>query len=306
MTDDTIFIRNLSFETDEDSLKTFIEGNFGDTVYCLICKDKDTDESKGTAFAKFKDPDNASKCLREFKDRDMQTKFHLDGRNLMVFPAISRDKIGEINHKVEKNKDKRNMRLSKEGYIHPKSDEAAEMSKTDLEKRRVLNSRKLDLLKNLHNFISDTRLCIHNLPTSIDDHKLRKIFLNSVKEKYPEAKLMECRVMRNKKGSGALGVSKGFGFVSFSKHEHALHSLRDLNNNPAIFTNDKRPIVEFSVENMVALNKKKTRLVNSQRKNQALKTHSDQQTKTETDKKIKKTKKVKSNKLKKKKNQVDA
>lgn len=266
---DTIFIRNLSFDTEEDDLKKFVEDNFGQTVYCLICRDKETDESKGTAFAKFKDPEDYVKCLKDFKDKDSQTKFHIDGRNLMIFPALSRDKIEETKLKSEK-KDKRNLALAKEGYIHPKSDEAEELSKNDLEKRKTLDMRKRELIKNLHNFVSDTRLCIHNLPASMDDQRLKNIFYDNLKIDFPAMKIIECRVMRNKKGSGQLGASKGFGFVAFSKHEHALGALRKLNNNPSVFSRDKRPIVEFSIENLVALNKKKTRLVNSQRKNMAI------------------------------------
>jgi len=267
---DTIFIRNLSFDTEEETLKDFVESSFGKTVYCLVCRDKETDESKGTAFAKFQDPQDAAKCLQEFKDKSLQTKFHLEGRNLIVLPAISREKLNEAKNKKDSKKDKRNLNLAREGYINPNSQEAEDLSKSDLEKRRVLDTRKKDLLKNLHNFVSDTRLCVHNLPASVDDQRLRRIFADCVKTEHPNAKIVECRVMRNKKGGGKLADSKGFGFVAFSKHEHALFALRNLNNKPNVFTKDKRPIVEFSIENLVALNKKKTRLVNSQRKNQAI------------------------------------
>jgi RNA recognition motif-containing protein len=50
--------------------------------------------------------------------------------------------------------------------------------------------------------------------------------------------------MRNKKGKdehgrSILGKSKGFGFVEFSEHLDALTCLRNLNNNPSIFTDKK-------------------------------------------------------------------
>lgn len=269
---DTIFLRNLSFETEEDNLKEYVETNFGPTTYSLICRDKETDESKGTAFVKFKDPSDAKKCLKEFKDKDLQHKFHLDGRNLMVFPSLTKDKVKDIKKDDKSGKDKRNLALSREGFIHPMSEEAKELSKGDLEKRKILNQRKKELLNNLHNFVSDVRLCIHNLPPNIDDERLRKLFQDNLNDEHPNAKIVECRVMRNKKGSGKLGTSKGFGFVAFGKHEHALAALKAINNNPKIFTRDKRPIVEFSVENLVALNKKKTRLVNSQRKLKSMRT----------------------------------
>ena len=69
----------------------------------------------------------------------------------------------------------------------------------------------------------------------------------------------------------------GFAFVEFTQHTHAVQCLTKLNNNPNIFTDDKvlflefvntftflfqRPIVEFSLENRVALNKKALRYAN--------------------------------------------
>lgn len=78
---------------------------------------------------------------------------------------------------------------------------------------------------------------------------------------------------------GGLHPSKGYGFVTFARHEDALQALRNLNNNPDVFTKDKvilhsslyldswaewyffpqRPIVEFSVENRAALNARQQR-----------------------------------------------
>lgn len=39
------------------------------------------------------------------------------------------------------------------------------------------------MLQNNHNFISDNRLCIHNLPAKLDDKKLRQLFLEAAKDK---------------------------------------------------------------------------------------------------------------------------
>lgn len=266
---DTLFIRNLSFDMEEEQLKEFFEENFGETVYCLICKDKETGESKGTAFVKFKSADDADKCLSEFRDKDMVTKFNVNGRNLMILPAISRERVQDLKKQPLKHKDKRNLHLAREDFIKPNSEEAEGVSKSDLEKRKLLDLRKREKLKNLHNFVSDVRLCIHNLPQSVDDTRLKQIFMKNIKEDHPKAKIVECKVMRNKNKDGKLGTSKGFAFVAFSKPEHSLAALRKLNNNPNIFSKEKRPIVEFSIENLVAINKKKTRLARSQQRAQA-------------------------------------
>jgi hypothetical protein len=38
--------------------------------------------------------------------------------------------------------------------------------------------------------------------------------------------------------------------LSCSEHDHAVACLRQLNNNPAAFTNERRPIIEFAIENV--------------------------------------------------------
>jgi nucleolar protein 4 len=53
--------------------------------------------------------------------------------------------------------------------------------------------------------------------------------------------------------------SKGFGFLSFKKHENALNVLRKLNNNPEVFSANHRPIVSFSIEDMNVLKIKEKR-----------------------------------------------
>lgn len=109
------------------------------------------------------------------------------------------------------------------------------VSVSDMNKRAALNSTKKQLLKNLSIFVSPTRLCIHNLPVKITDKALRKLF-----KKYspPGARITEARIMRDMKDIqlGGKGMSKGYGFISFAEHEHALAALRATNNNPEIFT----------------------------------------------------------------------
>jgi nucleolar protein 4 len=57
--------------------------------------------------------------------------------------------------------------------------------------------------------------------------------------------LFQARVMRDMKNVDAQGIgkSKEFGFVSFTTHEHALQALRNINNNPNIFTSAKVRVI---------------------------------------------------------------
>lgn len=59
------------------------------------------------------------------------------------------------------------------------------------------------------------------------------------------------------------GKSKGFGFLSFKRHDDALNVLRKLNNNPEVFSAGRRPIVSFSIEDMNVLKIKEKRKLRS-------------------------------------------
>lgn len=119
-------------------------------------------------------------------------------------------------------------------------------------------------------FVSKDRLVVHNLPASWDDKKLRNLF-----QKYGgrEAVIRESRIMRDRKNldDKGEGVSKQYGFVTFTRHENALTALRNLNNNPNIFSSNKRPIIVFSIESRAAILAKQKRLEKSKLQLQAKK-----------------------------------
>lgn len=118
-------------------------------------------------------------------------------------------------------------------------------------------------LKDPQVFISPTRLCVHNLPGSIDDAKLKKLILehladpsvriNEVSHALPYACSflglqrfenvfwLQCRVMRDLERVNLQGraKSRGYAFVNFDSHPNALKALRLLNNNPEVFTEAK-------------------------------------------------------------------
>lgn len=64
----TLFIRNISFDTSEESLYELFE-QFGEVDYCKMVEDKRTGHSRGMAFVKFKTVEGAEKCLVE-ADKD--------------------------------------------------------------------------------------------------------------------------------------------------------------------------------------------------------------------------------------------
>ncbi|KAI9555159.1 hypothetical protein GHT06_017674 [Daphnia sinensis] len=255
----TLFIRNLDFATTQEALKKFFE-TFGSVHYALLCMDKVMERPKGTGFVKFRDAESAQKCLEASRNPYLQ----LDGRVLDVVLAVTREDLENKKQEAEKkeHKDKRNLFLAREGFIRPGTLAAQGVSPTDMAKRQQNELWKKQMLRNLHMFISRERLCVHNLPPSLSDQQLAKLFK---KHSSPDAKIVEARVMRNMKviGEGNIHPSKGYGFVTFAKHEDALLALRNINNNPNVFSKDKRPIVEFSVENRAAIKAKQNRVQKS-------------------------------------------
>lgn len=152
--------------------------------------------------------------------------------------------------------------------ILPGSSAAEGVSPADIIKRSQIEQYKTQMLRNLNMFVSKDRLVVHNLPLSWDDKKLRTLC-----EKFagPGAVIKESRIMRDRKklDANGIGISKQYGFVAFSKHENALTALRNLNNNPNIFSSSKRPIIVFSIENKTAILAKQKRLAKSKLQNQA-------------------------------------
>uniref|UniRef100_A0A1B6GH73 RRM domain-containing protein n=1 Tax=Cuerna arida TaxID=1464854 RepID=A0A1B6GH73_9HEMI len=255
----TVFVKNLPFSVTDEEFRECME-QFGPVFYALVCKDKFTEHSKGSGFVKFKKKDDAEKCLSS------GTELTLKGTILDPHPALKRSEVQKLNDKPKEKKDNRNLYLTKEGMIIAGMPAARGVSVSDMERRLQLEQWKTTKLRNLNMFVSRNRLVIHNLPATFTDKQLRKLFQSHAGS---SAIIKEARIMRDLKqiDSKGVNVSKGFGFVSFEKHEDALKALRSINNNPSIFTPNTRPIVAFSIENRSVLNSKTNRMIKSRQKN---------------------------------------
>lgn len=77
----------------------------------------------------------------------------------------------------------------------------------------------------------------------------------------------QVKVLRDSEKTDADGnlKSKGIAFVEFVEHQHALVALRQLNNNPKTFTKERRPIIEFAVENVKVLKKREEQVSKQQK-----------------------------------------
>jgi len=262
----TVFIKNVPFTATNDDIKECMS-QFGPLYYALICMDRMTEHSKGTAFVKFRNKEDADQCLTT-------PGITLMGNILEYQCALTKDELQKrSNEKKDRGpKDSRNLYLIKEGVVLAGSKAAEGVSAADMAKRLQIEQYKTQMLKNLNMFVARTRLIVHNIPASWDDSKLRKLF---AKYSDPKAGIKEAKIMRNMRFSDGMGVgkSKEFGFVTFTAHEAALQALRAINNNPNIFTSNKRPIVAFSIENRAKLQTRERRLQNSKLKNPKCKSY---------------------------------
>ena len=266
----TVFIRNLSYDSEEHELKALMEEYFGRVAFAKLVVDKVMGHPRGTAFVKFLRKEDAVKAILEASPEGEQGIF-LAGRRLQVMLAQNKEEVEEKQKAREEEKkegkDQRNLYLAREGMVREGTQAAEGVSASDMAKRKVVEKQKKHLLKNLNMFVSSTRLCIRNLPPNVDDTKLKSLIVKNVPK---TAKVTECRVMRDLAAGtsgGKKAPSKEYAFVSFEKHLDALAALRNVNNNPTVFTKDRRPIVEFSIENRKALLARQKRLEKSREKN---------------------------------------
>jgi nucleolar protein 4 len=167
----------------------------------------------------------------------------------------------------------RNLYLAKEGAIEPGSAAWEALSPADRALRARAAAETRTKLKSPNFAVSRTRLCLRNLPFSVDEASLKPLLLKAVTDRASKAapRLVQVKVLRDggpaggdKKGAGAAAAaaaagaakSRGMAFAEFTEHEHALCALRQLNNSPVAFGPERRPVVEFAVDDARALHKR--------------------------------------------------
>jgi len=153
---------------------------------------------------------------------------------------------------------------------------AGTISQADLNKRQSAWKEKKEKLKNPNFFISTTRLSIRNIPVTVDEKEIVSLFIEEVKPRAKDlgiastknALIKQIKIIRDpgRLDSKKVPRSKGYGFIEFKDPEIALTALRAVNNNPKYFSDSKRLIVEFALENSQALLKFKKSVEMSQKK----------------------------------------
>lgn len=242
----------------------------------------------------------------------------LEGRPAIVRRAVDHNQASHLalatSKEVQKRFDKRHLYLAKEGVI-TKGDPAAElMPAQELARREQAASDMKTRLRSPLFFVSPVRLSVRSLHRSIDDAGLRKLAQQAAEEGLasglvtrregdprlmpapgvnPDVRVPKSKVFRDVPAKDGARIrlesdgtlrSKGFGFVEFTEHIHALAALRVLNNNPNYAwaavggkaamarPEETRPrlLVAFALENAAKVKLQERRAANAEKKRLAL------------------------------------
>ncbi|GMH68368.1 hypothetical protein TrST_g1657 [Triparma strigata] len=232
---------------------------------------------------------------------------------------VERDEDGKAVKKV--GRDKRNLYLKNEGQVGREGWE--EMTKLEQEKRQTADKDKNTKLRSPLFFINPNRLSIRNLDKAVDESALKKLIVTGITRGLVKVEEDDCvnlikakgedfrafvgagvptfdpknvklyipslyidREVVEVEGKKKTGASRGYAFVEFSEHAHALACLRELNYNktyskdyaafggkssngkkvdPKLVGMDGKPktptlCVEFTVENKAKAKKQKERI----------------------------------------------
>ena len=204
-----IFIRNIGYSTSEEKLKELFTQIIPEKSieFCLLCKDKETQNSKGSAFIKLT-KESYNKVMSLYKDYSTKKRnfnemnpFELDGRYLKLFDAMTREELKNL----EKEKDKKNTKRNKT-YLYyglsketiSKFKEFEKITEKDKEKReRLIQIKKENFYSNPNFHVSETRISFRNLDKNIDDNILKEKINEvleedeNIKKEYKNQKLIK-------------------------------------------------------------------------------------------------------------------
>ncbi|KAF2993266.1 RNA recognition motif-containing protein [Curvularia kusanoi] len=202
-----LFIRNLPFTVDDDSLKEHFK-QFGAIRYARVVYDRDTERPKGTGFVAFFNEEEMIECLKgvpkvklhtknverkdgatittthsvlEDADADPTGKYTMDGRILQLSRAVDKNEATRLTaegaaNRFNRDKDKRRLYLLNEGTIPSNSPLYQQLSPSEIKMREdsaTLRRKQIQENPSLH--LSLTRLSVRNIPRSITSKDLKQL-----------------------------------------------------------------------------------------------------------------------------------
>ncbi|KAJ4351774.1 RNA recognition motif-containing protein [Didymosphaeria variabile] len=205
--DYTVFIRNLPFTADDDSLFEHFK-QFGPIAYARVVMDHETDRPKGTGFVRFYKEEDMIDCLKgvpstklqrvtadrrdgtqitiahsvlENEDADPTGRYTMDGRVLQISRAVDKTEAVRLTaegqaSRFNRDKDKRRLYLLSEGTLDTKSPLYQKLSPSEIKMRQEsADQRKKQIEKNPSLHLSLTRLAVRNLPRTVTSKDLKAL-----------------------------------------------------------------------------------------------------------------------------------
>lgn len=196
----TIFIRNLPFTTDDESLHEHFTTHFGPVRYARIVLDRETERPRGTGFVCFYNKENFDECIQSAPRQtypatgpnkhpsllsnegdDPSGKYTIDGRVLQITRTVNKNEAHKLQEAGAQKRDKatgdkRRLFLLQEGTIPASSPAFQTLSNSERQLREAsLKQRKTLLQSNPMLHLSLTRLSVRNLPRSITAKDLKAL-----------------------------------------------------------------------------------------------------------------------------------
>jgi nucleolar protein 4 len=208
----TVFVRNLPFTVNDESLKEHFE-QFGGVRFARVVLDRDTERPKGTGFVSFYNEEDMITCLKGVPSVKLQTrnvekkdgatitvthsvledaeadpggKYTLEGRVLQLSRAVDKSEATRLTaegaaSRFSRDKDKRRLYLLSEGTIPSNSPLYSQLSPSEIKMREesaTLRRKQIQENPSLH--LSLTRLSIRNIPRSITSKDLKALARSAV------------------------------------------------------------------------------------------------------------------------------
>ncbi|KAF2682180.1 hypothetical protein K458DRAFT_433152 [Lentithecium fluviatile CBS 122367] len=208
----TVFIRNLPFSADDDSLFEHFQ-QFGPIGYARVVLDRETERPKGTGFVRFVKEEDMINCLKgvprvrlttnttarrdgtaistthsvlEDQDADPTGKYTMDGRILHISQAVDRSEATRLTaesaaSRFARDKDKRRLYLLSEGTIDATSSLYQLLSPSEIKMREEsAKLRRKQIQENPSLHLSLTRLSIRNIPRTTTSKDLKALARQAV------------------------------------------------------------------------------------------------------------------------------
>lgn len=210
--DYTVFIRNLPFTADDDSLFEHFK-QFGPIAYARVVMDHETDRPKGTGFVRFYKEEDMINCLKgvpstklqrvttdrrdgtqvtiahsvlENEDADPTGLYTMDGRVLQLTRAVEKNEAVRLTaegqaSRFNRDKDKRRLYLLSEGTLDARSPLYQKLSPSEVKMRQEsADQRKKQIEKNPALHLSLTRLAVRNIPRTVTSKDLKALARQAV------------------------------------------------------------------------------------------------------------------------------